>query len=315
MQHYFNFGEYSYLNSEFVDSDNTNYNSTSVTFRYPCTNSQNCSGFEIKLNPGKYLFEVFGARGSDMSCAPLPSGYGGYGRAEVIIPNKIPIYLYVGSSGEWNSNGPSPPSFNGGGPGFNAGSGGGATDFRMSKNDTHTRFLIGGGGGGWGHIGEKCSKKLHEIITYPYGYNYGGGENGANASGSTGGTQYGPGMGFRSGSFGSGCELHTLGRHGGSGGGLYGGGCDRDSGVDGAGGSVFVYSDHRTPDIYEIKSIKISNGTLISGRNLENGYAIISLLSLFTDIPNKRFCLSQISCKNFGLLASPLLTIIHLLRR
>ncbi|EAY09040.1 PE-PGRS protein, putative [Trichomonas vaginalis G3] len=320
MLHYFNFGEYSFLNSNFVDSDTTKFNATSVTFYYPCSDKQNCSGFEIKLNPGHYLFEVFGAQGSQDS-ESQKGGLGGYGRAEVTAPKTIPLYLFVGSQGKWTDSDASEASFNGGGKGYKSGPGGGATDFRMSENDLHTRFLIAGGGGAQGVDSDVSTtsegsvtitgppdeiddpsddpfqKRLHETTARSTQGGSGGGKNGENGSklDITGGTQDSGGNGYINGSFGSGCILHEVGAHGGSGGGLFGGGCGKEGGVSGSGGSGFFYSDNRTPEIYAIKNIKISNGNLSSGQNLGDGYAIITLLSSFSKNFRKRFSNSHIA--------------------
>ncbi|EAY09963.1 loricrin, putative [Trichomonas vaginalis G3] len=328
MWHYFNFGEYSFLNSNIVDSDTSKFNQTSVTFYYPCSDKQNCSGFEIKLNPGHYLFEVFGAQGSQ-EAESQKGGLGGYGRAEVTIPKTFPLYLVVGSQGKWTDSDASEASFNGGGQGYKSGPGGGATDFRISENDLRTRFLIAGGGGaqgidsGSGHEaeispqpvdpdggfdeGDGFLKRLHEtrqsgaINERLSGDSNQGGSGGGTIGGDgsdsevTGGTQNSGGIGYISGSFGSGCIFHDAGAHGGSGGGLFGGSCGKDSGVSGSGGSGFFYSENKTELIDTIKTIKISNGSLLSGQNFGDGYAIITLLSSFSKNYRKRINKSYVA--------------------
>ncbi|EAY06262.1 hypothetical protein TVAG_034410 [Trichomonas vaginalis G3] len=145
------FGEYSLLNSELFN--NPECNDSSCKFIYPCSDKQTCSGFKIQLKPGHYLFEVYGAQGSQdnsYTSASHKGGLGGYARAEITIRKKIPLYLFIGSQGDWTDEGPSGKSFNGGGPGYNSGPGGGATDFRMFENEIRSRFLIAGGGGAQG---------------------------------------------------------------------------------------------------------------------------------------------------------------------
>ncbi|EAY06243.1 hypothetical protein TVAG_034220 [Trichomonas vaginalis G3] len=300
MATHFNFGQYSIINNENVDDENTQINSTSVTFRYPCTNKQNCSGFEIKLKVGHYLFEVFGAQGSQDS-GSQKGGLGGYGSAEITITKTIPLYLFIGSQGKWTDDGQSEASFNGGGCGFKLGPGGGGTDFRMSENDLGTRFLIAGGGGAQGGYFKSevpdyiDSKKLHEYVELQGGF--GGGEKGRKGGETDieGGTQLGGGHGYLNGSFGSGCEFHRIGIHGGSGGGLFDGGCGEKDGASGAGGSGFFYSENRPSEISEIKDIEISNGNLAEGKNSGDGYAIITLLSASSNDYVKRHGFSPFS--------------------
>ncbi|EAY06263.1 hypothetical protein TVAG_034420 [Trichomonas vaginalis G3] len=146
-----NFGEYSLLNDELYDY--TECNDSTCEFYYPCDDKEICSGFKLNLKPGHYFFEVYGAQGSqedhDIS-ESQGGGLGGYARAEITIRKKIPLYLFIGSQGDWTDEGPSGKSFNGGGPGYNSGPGGGATDFRMFENEIRSRFLIAGGGGAQG---------------------------------------------------------------------------------------------------------------------------------------------------------------------
>lgn len=294
----FNFGKCSLLNGESVFPE---CNDTSCKFKYPCSDKKTCSGYKIKLKPGQYIFEVFGSQGGSVGSESGLGGFGGYSRAVITIPTFIPLYLYVGSRLDFNDcrddlDGICGPSFNGGGPGYLSGSGGGSTDFRMSENDTHTRFLIAGGGGAaWRQVRTasdfRSFDKHHQrrtIKSWLVDGGIGGGITGAGSFSNyhlhgdiTGGGQFDYGIGYTNGSFGNGCAFHNERPHGGSGGGLFGGSCGLESA--GTGGSGFVYSENRTNLITEIKSISIENGELIDGVNEGDGYAIITPLFIFSN--------------------------------
>lgn len=220
----FKFGEYSLLNGEL--ENNPDCNDHSCKFNYPCSDKETCSGFKIQLMPGYYMFEVYGAQGSELYHGT--GGLGGYGRVQVNITENTTLFLYIGSQGDWVSSGSSKTSFNGGGPGYDSGPGGGATDFRMLEGNLSTRFLIAGGCGAQGlykykdgpcdsgkeivsielpiHVycpNDSSNKKLRDIVTISNQGGYGGGENGANGSGASaeGGKQTAPSKGLYKGTF------------------------------------------------------------------------------------------------------------------
>ncbi|EAY06290.1 PE-PGRS protein, putative [Trichomonas vaginalis G3] len=229
------------------------------------------------MNPGKYLFEVYGAQGSQRTNDA--GGKGGYAKI-------TDIFLFIGSQGVWTSNSVfSQNSFNGGGRGYNNGPGGGATDFRLSENDLSSRFLIGGGGGAEGYRSSTSFKGGSGG-----GLSGGDGIVGTDSSATIGrgGSQISGGSGYKNmnGIFGFGANKTETGIiSGGGGGGLFGGGTGEGAGCSGGGGSGFVYSNSKPPEIRDINEIMIENGTLIGGVNIGDGYAVISrLLSLSNNI-------------------------------
>lgn len=108
----------------------------------------------ITLSPGVYQLECYGARGGN-GYGNSSGGKGGYVSALLTIPFDKTIFIYVGQAG--NDGNDRRISFNGGGIGGydtyggaeNGGSGGGATDFRLSE-DINSRIIVAGGGGGAG---------------------------------------------------------------------------------------------------------------------------------------------------------------------
>ena len=157
------------------------YNSTEILFKYPCEGSTECSPYIITLERGIYMFEVWGAQGGGPNMgidSNFTGGKGGYSKGIVRLKELETFYIYVGSSGEpTTGNG----GFNGGGAisdewwlnGNKVGDptkrapGGGATDIRLIKGEPiklksddyyttyfgdeeslNSRILIAGGGGG-----------------------------------------------------------------------------------------------------------------------------------------------------------------------
>lgn len=110
----------------------------------------------INLEPGSYTMECFGARGGNGLGYSI-GGYGGYTSGTVILDEDTELYLYIGQAGQ-DGNGRR-ESFNGGAIGGydtygaveNGGSGGGATDIRLSP-DLSSRIMVAGGGGGAGRM-------------------------------------------------------------------------------------------------------------------------------------------------------------------
>ena len=144
-------------------------------FNYPCKNVSICKPYKIRLLPGLYKFELWGAEGGYgriWNEAELNEETGGRGAhvSGIAKFNTITnLYLYIGGKGEdqWaiNSTVPSKGGFNGGGDGGvdlvdkgnppeSAAGGGGATDIRLIDGDAldiqslKSRIIVAAGGGG-----------------------------------------------------------------------------------------------------------------------------------------------------------------------
>ena len=196
-----------------------------VNFDYPCSSQTDCSPYSIRLSPGYYFLEVYGAGGQTIRSGNFIGygGTGGYSSGVYHIPSKsVKLYLYIGGlSTEIKK-----PSYNGGGYGYNKydGNGGGATDFRLKFGDWNetldTRIIVAAGGGG-GYA--------NNILELQKNGGRGGGEAGeqgeyeSNSNMPPYGTQVGSigGIGqYKNGSFGAGASSY----YGSGGGGYWGGG-------------------------------------------------------------------------------------------
>ena len=142
----------------------------------------------MHLNPGKYKLEAYGACGggddSVYTSARLTNGSqaciddsivqkykgnancnikgsqpgaGGYASAVITLKHSVHVFIVIGGKGIYSTTGPVKGGFNGGGSTIhqNAGSGGGATDFRATFGSIwstpaslKSRFLVAGGSGG-----------------------------------------------------------------------------------------------------------------------------------------------------------------------
>ena len=106
----------------------------------------------IKITPGSYLFQLWGANGGNNQS--YFGGYGGFTSGVIQIYEFATLYLYVGGKGNYSQN--PTGGFNGGGNGhiggrrFAAGGGGGATDIRFNSKSLESRIIVAGGGGGMG---------------------------------------------------------------------------------------------------------------------------------------------------------------------
>ncbi len=89
--------------------------------------------------------DVRGARGQTTTVA---GGNGGRVQATMNVTPGQTLYIYVGGLGLSNLG-----SFNGGGIGYNSGSGGGASDIRQGGTALGDRVVVAGGGGGGGANG------------------------------------------------------------------------------------------------------------------------------------------------------------------
>ena len=115
--------------------------------------------YSIRLAPGKYRIELWGAQGGHVS---FEGGQGAYTAGTLSLDQYQTLYFYVGSAGEIDGSG----GYNGGGDssvkctnqGFCAasycGAGGGATDVRLVKGkwseskSLKSRIMVAAGGGG-----------------------------------------------------------------------------------------------------------------------------------------------------------------------
>jgi hypothetical protein len=218
---------------------------------------------------GTYSFEAWGAGGGSNSSAI--GGPGGYTQGEISLTAGQTVYVYVGQAGDVNkstTDNSVPPTFNGGGQGGHdvdygdesvAGSGGGATDFRLLDGDwdnassLNSRIMVAGGGGG----GESADTDCIQNGGYGGGLTGGQGEGASQTShGATGGGRGGSqttgggaqGTGATAGQFGiggNGGYKYSSSRWfgGGGGGGYYGGGAGGFTNFwrrAGGGGSSFI---------------------------------------------------------------------------
>lgn len=245
---------------------------------------------QVTLSPGKYLLEVWGAKGGDETYNGLKGygGNGGYASGELNLDEEKTIYVVVGGAGGDLSGGHATGGYNGGGTGgttnrngFGAG-GGGATHMAFVSGELKTletqkeQILIvaGGGGGTDAGVGPLASG------------GEGGGLKGGDVLGGVhygrpgkdiayGGTQTGPGHTMYAnsehgrGGFGyGGNAANSSCPHCASGGGSgwYGGG--PGNGSEGAGGG----SGHINEDV-------LQNGQMESGVREGHGYAQITSLA------------------------------------
>ena len=133
-------------------------------FIYPYND---CKQYNITLNRGKYLFELWGAQGGNSGNAK--GGKGAYVSGITTLNSKETFYIYIGGQGNKGFISTTRPKggCNGGGDGGfgyyqfpNGGSGGGATDIRL--NDSYeSRIIVAAGGGGAGGSNEGGSNTLY----------------------------------------------------------------------------------------------------------------------------------------------------------
>lgn len=148
----------------------------------------------ITLEPGRYIVELYGAKGGDNGQGNTGSN-GTYVKDELIITQRTTAYLYVGGKGKVGNN--TAGGFNGGGQAggcdCGSGSGGGATDIRIGGTALENRVIVAGGGGGAGDPGSNAyttAKSCGTLGTGDRGHssNDGGGGGGGYHGGYTGNT-------------------------------------------------------------------------------------------------------------------------------
>lgn len=206
----------------------------------------------IKLGPGLYTFECWGASGGGGNGGSNPAGLGGFCSGQIQLNQNTEIYACVG---EWGRGQVVTQAFNGGGAAFstvghNGGRGGGATDIRLVSgkwNDAPgliSRIMVAGGGGGAmpdcggsnttpGHGGGLAGQtSINQAGGYIYNRSFGGSQT-AGGGFLLGSSPYNNG-GY--GGRGYGCNAGSC--CGGGGSGYYGGGALYTSG--GGGGSSFI---------------------------------------------------------------------------
>lgn len=142
-----------YKLSKNVGTKNVTKYEDQYVFGYPCPDNQyDCSPYTVSLDPGRYLFEAWGARGGfDVWATGISvPGLGGYTSGILKTRRPLTVYLYVGSTSFFNS------IF------FYKGSdifvlGGASSDVRLYANKTfdwsnplslRSRIMVSGGGGG-----------------------------------------------------------------------------------------------------------------------------------------------------------------------
>ena len=255
-----------------------------LDFWFTSNDSTNFEPFQLNLNPGIYLLEVWGAKGGDGHYGDTlkPGGNGGYSKGVLKINKTTKIFIYLGGKGQSIQD----PikilgGYNGGGYNYDVNtqgkksSGGGGTDIRINGNSLYHRVIVAGGGGG-GNAGSS------------YGYadgGAGGGEEGCKSPGhyssnlnyhgdkadGSGGTQTDGGkMGIYhnknerniapqpNGTFGYGGNIEADNALAGAGGGgWYGGGAGNGHDGAGGGGSGFVLNE--TTFVYVPKNYQLDS--------------------------------------------------------
>lgn len=261
----------------------------------------NGSYHTVTLQPGKYLFETWGAQGGNST-----GGYGAYAKGEITLTAARTFYIYVGSSAGYNGGGISNYSYS---------TGGGATDIRTSNgswNDItslRSRIIVAAGGGGKGGSSINSAGGAGGTLTGLDGTRYCGapGTGGTQTSGGLSPRPYG--YGSTNGAFGVGgngdrIASGTSGSSGGSsgtssgagGGGYYGGGggmSDYPSWNDqddsgGGGGSSFISgypgcnavdsSGNHTGQANHYSGLIFNNADMVAGRQAGDGKARITRL-------------------------------------
>lgn len=237
-------------------------------------NYTNATSYSLRLLPGRYKFQCWGAQGgAGGSSMQFVGGKGGYAEGERVVNAAQMFYIYVGGRGNWTTatnkltwyNG----GFNGGGNVYTygrGGAGGGASDIRTTGGawnnaaSLNSRVIVAGGGGGAG---------------YSYEGGAGGGTNGSNGGGTSakGGTQTAGGAAHvysyswnyvTAGTWGTGGNGSGNGTYGSAGGGGYYGGGGTGFYGGGGGGSGYIGG--------------VTNGKMSNGQRAGNGMVTITIL-------------------------------------
>ena len=140
-----------------------------MRYSYPCLNTNICHPNTIRLYPGLYFIECYGAQGGKgiINKNPtFPGGNGAYTSGTLLVNQTLTLYLYIGGKGSdaTNSDEPILGGWNGGGNGKHetggdlnpdhSAAGGGSTDIRLINgpwNDSkslRSRIMVAAGGSG-----------------------------------------------------------------------------------------------------------------------------------------------------------------------
>ena len=239
----------------------------------------------VKLNPGVYQLETWGAQGAiikKMNSNSTSGGKGGYSVGSITISNQTAVYMNVGGQSNiymdyddgWYDRYDSPEKgYNGGGKSYfyNSslnlnvredidvhGAGGGASDIRIGTNSLYARVIVAGGGSG-------------SYINTTSGNTEGQSGGGTTGNGDNKGTQTSAGTYA---AFGSGADkTKNRNGYGAGGGGWYGGGIA-------SGGSGYVYTSS-TASSYPTgcllnSSYYLTNASTESGIWSGNGKVLIT---------------------------------------
>ena len=217
------------------------YQTKSIYFDYPCSNSTDCEPYDIVIDPGIYFFELWGAAGG-MDPFGKEIALGAYVGGRINIKKKQFFKLYIGGKGTDGVEAKYPQigGYNGGGNGgYSGGGGGGATDLRLNELLT-SRIIVAAGAAGGERAGNGHGGKFEGIqgqcgggftITHlsTPGTQTSGGFGGISKDGDGGNGTFGFG--------GNGDVVHQGGAGGGAG--YYGGGATTYC-CAGSGGSSFI---------------------------------------------------------------------------
>ena len=267
----------------------------------------------VKLPPGRYKLEVWGAKGGQRRTSYGSGGLGGYSVGELSLDDETDLIAQVGGAGSrMTSSTAGGGGYNGGGNSkYYGGGGGGATDFRIGQNSLYARVIVAGGGGGAQGRGSANYKASGGAGGGSSGQSGGYfGTNVASSSGGQGGTQTAAGgvvnssYGNTAGSFGVGGDgsysSSTYCGVGAGGGGWYGGGTGQYRYSGGGGGSGFVWTGQNAPSGYLLSSkycltnastvagtasFTDPDGTTVTGHS-GAGYARITVLEIYTLAPD-----------------------------
>lgn len=198
--------DFTYQDNILMIDNNTGENMYIIDKKYEYNFSYTGAAAEFTApKNGIYRIELWGAGGGGDGGGH--GGYGAYTKGDIEIQENIKIYVYVGQQGYWMGSTSSNTIFNGGGYSRGSGSGGGATDIRLTSgnwNNTsslRSRIMVAGGGGGsddstsapGGAAGglQSYSNYDGKTATQTSGYSFGTGGSVSADTGAGGGGYYG----------------------------------------------------------------------------------------------------------------------------
>ena len=138
-----------------------------VIYQYPCSSSTECHPLKVRLRPGTYFIECYGAqggRGMQNGKYVYPGGKGAYTSGIIALKQTTNFFLYIGGKGDdgtleishskanggWNGGGNAGADIGNGQIGDDndpSGAGGGSTDIRLSES-IESRIMVAAGGSG-----------------------------------------------------------------------------------------------------------------------------------------------------------------------